>query len=80
MNSGDGILNYPAPASRPPYPAADGALGVYPDTCEADGKHLYAVQWINPRPEQQVRSVTLRAIEGPARPLLAGLAIQGRVE
>lgn len=50
------------------------------DTCEADGKHLYAVQWINPRPEQQVRSVTLRAIEGPAQPLLAGLAIQARVE
>lgn len=76
-------IRYPMDVRSPGrchVPLAYGALGVYPDTCEADGKHLYAVQWINPRPEQQVRSVTLRAIEGPARPLLAGLAIQGRVE
>ncbi|MFQ6096556.1 MAG: family 20 glycosylhydrolase, partial [Armatimonadota bacterium] len=57
-------------------PVAHRALGVYPDTCQAAGKHLYAVQWVNPRLDDEVKSVTLRVAEGPARPMLVGLAIQ----
>lgn len=50
------------------------SLGVTPMTCEAEGLHLYAMQWRNPRPDDQIASVTLRAIEAPARAVLAGMA------
>jgi hypothetical protein len=55
---------------------AYGALGVYPDEAQADGPHLYAVQWINPSPGDAIKRVTLKVFDAPARPMLVGLAIQ----
>ncbi len=55
-------------------PIALGALGVYPQTCSSEGLHLYAMQWVNPRPDEAIASVTLRALDAPAKPILAGLA------
>jgi hypothetical protein len=52
------------------------ALGVYPIAREAESRCVYAVQWVNPRPDDRVERVTLKAIEAPARPVLAGLAVQ----
>jgi len=57
-------------------PIAYGALGVYPDTCEAEGRHLYAMQWVNPRRDDPVARLTLKTLEAPARPMLAGLTVQ----
>ena len=49
---------------------------MYPDTCDAEGKHLYAMQWINPRPDDPVVKVTVKTLEAPARPMVVGLAVQ----
>jgi hypothetical protein len=45
-------------------------------TCETDGLHLYAMQWRNPRPDDEIASVALRQIEPIARVILAGVAAE----
>ncbi len=57
-------------------PVAYSSLGVSPMTCQFHGIHLYAMQWINPRPDDPIASVTPRTIDAPARLMLAGLAAQ----
>ncbi|MEA3401950.1 MAG: family 20 glycosylhydrolase, partial [Armatimonadota bacterium] len=52
------------------------SLGAYPMTCEADGLHLFARQWRNPRPDDEIVSVTIRQLDAPARVVLAGLAAE----
>lgn len=50
-------------------------MQVVPMTC-AEGLHLYTMQWRNPRPDDAVVSVTLRALDAPAQVVLAGLRAQ----
>jgi len=57
-------------------PIAYNSLGVYPMDCAAEGLHLYAMQWRNPHPDDEITSVTVRAVEAPARIVLAGVAAQ----
>ncbi len=45
-------------------------------TCDAEGLHLYAMQWRNPRPDDAIASVTVRQLDAPARVVLAGMAAQ----
>ncbi len=57
-------------------PIAYSSLGVHPMTCDAEGLHLYAMQWRNPRPDDAIASVTVRQLDAPARVVLAGMAAQ----
>jgi hypothetical protein len=57
-------------------PLAYRALGVYPSTCEAEGTHLYAIQWVNPHPEEPVASITVKALAAPARLMLTAVDVQ----
>lgn len=57
-------------------PIVYNSLGVTPMSCEAEGLHLYAMQWRNPRPDDEIASVTVRAIEAPARVVVAGVGAQ----
>lgn len=57
-------------------PMVYNSIGVSPMTCETDGLHLYAMQWRNPRPDDEIASVALRQIEPIARVILAGVAAE----
>ncbi|NLO06714.1 MAG: family 20 glycosylhydrolase [candidate division WS1 bacterium] len=55
-------------------PIVYNSIGVHPMTCEAEGLHLYAMQWRNPRPDDAIASVTLRGTDAPATLSVAGMA------
>ncbi len=57
-------------------PIVYNSLGVTPLTCNADGLHLYAMQWRNPRPGDPIASITLRQTSREARVVLAGVVVR----
>jgi hypothetical protein len=74
-------IRYPMELQSPgwgacPLALAYRALGVHRHTLKTEGRDLYAVQWINPRREDPVARVRLTVVDAPARPILAGLAVQ----
>ena len=52
------------------------SLGVTPATRDAEGLHLCAMQWRNPHPDDEIASVTVRAMDAPAQVVLAGVAAE----
>jgi len=57
-------------------PIAYGSMAVGPMTCEAEGTHIYTMQWLNPRPEDAIASITMWQLGAPAQVLVAGLEVQ----
>ena len=57
-------------------PIAYGSMAVGPMTAQADGTHIYTMQWINPRPEDPIASITLWQLGAPAQVLVAGVDLQ----
>jgi len=57
-------------------PIAYSSMSVEPMTCDAEGTHVYTMQWINPRPEDPIVSVRLWQFGAPAEVLVAGLDAQ----
>ncbi len=57
-------------------PIVYNSIGVTPATCESEGLHLYAMQWRNPRADDEIASVTVRAMDAPGQVVLAGVAAE----